>query len=111
MRDLADHLVAEAQTLFALLPQDELTDSEPLFFRTTPEGHLVVGRRVGDVQDEYTLVGFDQPEGLAVMATRRWVEPEGRAPNVVARLFRDGEATHEAVIPFVKAEELGRALP
>jgi hypothetical protein len=105
MSDLAAHLADEAQVLFGHLPPDELTDSEPLYFRTTPEGHLVIGRRVGDTQDEYTLVGWGEPEGLAVMATRRWVEPEDRAPHVVARLFRDGEVTHEGIVPFVRADE------
>lgn len=105
MPDLAAHLSDEAQVLFGHLPPDELADDEPLFFRQSSEGHLVVGRRVGDAQDEYTLVGFDQREGLPVMHTRRWIDPEDRAPHVVARLFRGGEVSHEAVVPYMRPSE------
>lgn len=100
MTDIVDRLSDEAHELWRHLPAGELTDDEQLFFRTTRYGHLVVGRRVGDAQDEYQLVGFDQPEGVAAMHTRRWVEPEDRAPHVVARMFRDGVMSHEAVVPY-----------
>lgn len=104
-QDLADVWADEARVVFGHVPVDEIADDEALHFRTTPDGHLVIGRRLADVQDEYTLVGFDQPEGLAVMHTRRWLHPEGGAPNVVARMFRDGEVSHEAVVPFVRVED------
>jgi hypothetical protein len=101
---LRNYLLREAMTLFRHLPAEELVDGEEVAFRTTANGHLVLGRWVGDVVDTYQLVGFEQPEGMAAMHIRQWLHPEGGAPNAVARAFRDGTMLTEGMIPFRRLE-------